>query len=153
MERNERRLLGGKVYQTRGGGEFLCLEVRGEDAWLKSIRSGWKFYAHGVTVYPDGRIDWDFSAQGSFDRGKTSREHELKTETGYFGDVLSGRKTFEVRRKDRDYREGDLLILAEVDSSGRYTGRRLLTGVGYILDDSRYCLPGYVILGLKIPVK
>jgi hypothetical protein len=37
--------------------------------------------------------------------------HRLKTCAPYFEDVNSGRKTFEVRRNDRDYRVGDYLVL------------------------------------------
>lgn len=34
--------------------------------------------------------------------------HELKLKTNYFG-VLSGRKTFELRKNDRDFQVGDLI--------------------------------------------
>lgn len=74
--------------------------------------------------------------------------HAVKQKPGYFEDVLCGRKTFEVRQNDRDYREGDLLALNEYDENG-YTGRCCLAKIDYILDDEKYCREGYVIMSIK----
>lgn len=41
------------------------------------------------------------------------RVHELKTWVAQFKAVVDGRKTFEVRRNDRDYKEGDIVLLRE----------------------------------------
>ena len=38
-------------------------------------------------------------------------EHELKIYPKYFEDVISGKKTFEVRKNDRKFNIGDILIL------------------------------------------
>jgi len=59
-------------------------------------------------------------------------EHALKTWPHFFADVLSGRQTFQVRKNDRDFKEGDTLLLEEWlpnnDSrdprAGSYTGRK-----------------------------
>lgn len=75
--------------------------------------------------------------------------HELKIWPQYFGRVLDGSKTFEVRKNDRGYQPGDIVTLKEwnpeinehdVDPMGRsmnepqgYTGRFLLFRVGYVL--------------------
>ena len=37
------------------------------------------------------------------------RTHELKIETHYLDDLLSGEKTFELRVNDRNYQKGDKL--------------------------------------------
>lgn len=61
----------GKIYElaSPSGGKFYC-ESRPSfsmfDAWLINVRSGWYFLAHGVGIYPDGRIDWDYSTAGRF---------------------------------------------------------------------------------------
>ena len=47
-----------------------------------------------------------------FDR-PAMKVHDLKTWPRQFRHVRDGLKTFEVRRNDRDYREGDLVILRE----------------------------------------
>ena len=58
--------------------------------------------------------------------------HELKIFPKYFKDVVSGKKGFEIRENDRDFRVGDFLALNEWD--GLYTGNCCLVEVVYILD-------------------
>ena len=76
--------------------------------------------------------------------------HNLKTWMPFYQDVIDGRKTFELRKNDRDYQVGDTLTLIEVDPTNELapTGRQinkevvyLLTGWG--LED------GYVVLAIK----
>ena len=59
--------------------------------------------------------------------------HQLKIIPDHFHDVISGRKTFEVRRNDRDFHAGDLLALNEYDAVFGYTGRSCLVRTDYIL--------------------
>lgn len=55
-------------YYTR----FTCLSPAPVDQYssynavLQNIWSGWTFTAHGVNLYEDGTIDWDFSTDGHF---------------------------------------------------------------------------------------
>jgi hypothetical protein len=65
--------------------------------------------------------------------------HELKTWPPYFGQVLSGEKTFEVRKNDRDYKVGDELHLREWDPSlEEYSGRELRRTITFVLLGSRF---------------
>ena len=41
--------------------------------------------------------------------------HELKTWPQYFAAVRSGKKRFEIRRNDREFAVGDVLVLREFD--------------------------------------
>lgn len=79
--------------------------------------------------------------------------HELKIEPQYYEDIKIGLKTFEIRKNDREFKLGDILILNEYDSgAGTYTGQKILiVRVTYLLNDPEYCKEGYVILGI-IPV-
>lgn len=45
--------------------------------------------------------------------------HELKLDIRYFDDVKSGKKNFEIRKNDRDFKVGDTLIL-EAFRNGHY---------------------------------
>ncbi|MCM1333428.1 MAG: DUF3850 domain-containing protein [Bacteroides sp.] len=81
--------------------------------------------------------------------------HELKIFPGYFNDLVSGEKTFEVRENDRDYKVGDYLALnecaEEVDGDAReprLTGQSILCRITYVLKDQPYCKEGYAILGI-----
>ncbi len=51
------------------------------------------------------------------------RTHRLKTVAPFFDDVASGRKTFEIRKNDRGFKEGDTWIADEYRSGYGYTGR------------------------------
>ena len=76
--------------------------------------------------------------------------HELKTIPNYFNDVLSGEKSFEVRKADRPFHKDDLLALNEFNPETRsYTGRSCLVQIDYILNDPEYVKKDYVILGIK----
>lgn len=80
------------------------------------------------------------------------RFHFLKTLEPYFNEIVMGRKTFEVRKADRDYRLGDYLELREYDLFLEiYTGETIIKRISYILDDPDYVKEGYVILGLGEP--
>lgn len=74
--------------------------------------------------------------------------HALKTEPGFFADVMSGKKPFEVREDDRDFRVGDFLALNEYEDP-EHTGRCALVRVQYILRDGRFCKAGYATLGIE----
>lgn len=50
----------------------------------------------------------------------------------YFENILSGKKNFEVRIADFDCKEGDVLILEEIDDKRNYTGRKIEKIVKYV---------------------
>ena len=75
--------------------------------------------------------------------------HELKTLPEFFGAVAWGKKTFEVRRDDRGFEVGDVLVLREYDPTTGYTGARLAARVTYILRDERYVKEGYAVMAIE----
>lgn len=75
--------------------------------------------------------------------------HNLKIKPQHFQDIVAGKKTFEVRYNDRDFKVGDILVLEEFDEHG-HTGKYLNVEVVYVLDDKEYLKDGYVALGIKI---
>lgn len=77
-------------------------------------------------------------------------EHELKIYPKYFEDVTSGKKTFEVRKNDRNFQVGDILPLKEWDNI-KYSGREVRAMVVYLLNDKFIgVMPGYVVLGIEL---
>lgn len=75
--------------------------------------------------------------------------HKLKLLPTYFEAVRLGNKTFEVRKDDRGFNEGDTLILQEWTPNG-YTEREIEVAVTYILRDTEYCKEGYCVMGIKL---
>lgn len=75
--------------------------------------------------------------------------HDIKIRENYACDVIRGKKTFEVRKNDRDYRVGDLLMMRVVSKDGIDAGAVVMATVSYILSDPEYVKDGYVIMGLS----
>jgi len=76
-------------------------------------------------------------------------KHKLGILPEYFKAIKEGRKKFEVRFNDRDYKENDILILQELDPLGEnLTGNEVFVKVIYILKDFGL-QEGYCILGIE----
>lgn len=77
--------------------------------------------------------------------------HNLKTWPEFFKRVLSGEKTFEYRKNDRNFQPGDNLILEEYDP---FLKRRLDRDVRVIVRTVDTGLPGlpddYCIMGVSL---
>ncbi|BDR73357.1 hypothetical protein K144316041_23680 [Clostridium tetani] len=96
------------------------------------------------------------------------KTHELKIWPEYFKAVKNGTKTFELRKNDRDFKVGDILVLKEwkpglIDSTGLeeivieeqgYTGRKIEKKISFILNGGQFITKGsglrkgWVILGI-----
>ena len=76
--------------------------------------------------------------------------HAVKSYPEYYAAALKGRKPFEVRSNDRDYKVGDFLAINEYNpDSKEYTGKCFLVVIMYILNDPQYCKPGFAVLGIR----
>lgn len=73
--------------------------------------------------------------------------HDVKLGTTFFDDVKTGRKTFELRKNDRGYKEGDTIVMHEYND-GTTTGRTIEKKIVYMLEDFTGLEDGYCILGL-----
>lgn len=74
--------------------------------------------------------------------------HQIRIATTYFEDAASGRKSFELRKNDRNYKEGDILEMMEF-KDGRNTGRTIRKVVTYLLENYSGLQDGYCIMGTK----
>lgn len=60
--------------------------------------------------------------------------HELKIWPEHFDNIVIGKKTFEIRKNDRDYKSGDTLILKRFNPDRQeYTGATCNVYVSHIL--------------------
>ena len=74
------------------------------------------------------------------------KTHELKILPEYFEAVTSGRKKFEIRKNDRDYKVGDRLYLREWNGEN-FTGDSYKAEITYITDYMQK--NGDVVLGIE----
>mgnify|MGYP002763182630 FL=1 len=77
-------------------------------------------------------------------------QHDLKILPKYFKAVKAGKKKFELRKNDRDYKVGDEIHLEEWEPIGEYTGRDIVKEITYVLKNCEefglkngYCIIGW----------
>jgi hypothetical protein len=79
--------------------------------------------------------------------GGSMTEHGLKILPEHYEPVELGIKRAELRKNDRDYKQGDILNLCEWDGDN-FTGRFAIREISHVADVFAY-LPGYVLLSLE----
>ncbi|NNV04637.1 DUF3850 domain-containing protein [Brevibacillus sp. MCWH] len=79
--------------------------------------------------------------------GDIMATHKLKIYPEFFKEVCSGKKTFEIRKNDRGFQVGDILLLQEFNpETNSYTGRVVERKVTYITDYAQQ--EGYVVMAI-----
>jgi hypothetical protein len=88
----------------------------------------------------------------TIEKDRTEKVHSIKCWPKQFDAVFSGRKRYEVRKNDRDYRVGDILNLREWDpKTGQYTGRSIAMRISYMTEGGTFGLPKDIcVLGLSL---
>lgn len=87
--------------------------------------------------------------------------HELKTNDEFMYDIAKGLKSFEVRKDDRGFVIGDMLLLqggnlggagmTDYDLTFIYSGKVIEAEVTYILTGGKWGIEkGYCVLGIKV---
>lgn len=77
--------------------------------------------------------------------------HDLKIERSYLLEIIEGRKTFEIRKNDRDYHIGDYLDLREYDAATCLYGS--LNAVVYVTSscsDERFVKDVFVVMSISL---
>lgn len=79
---------------------------------------------------------------------RDGRIHNLKTWPEYFQKVVTGEKTFEIRKDDCHFQVGDILLLQEWDpKTEKYTGQQFRVKVSYITNFAQH--DGVVVMSFK----
>ncbi len=78
-----------------------------------------------------------------------SKVHQIRLSAQYFDDVCNGKKSFEFRKNDRNYKVGDILEMMEF-KDGRNTGRMVKVLVTYFLDGYTGMEDDYCIMAIKV---
>jgi hypothetical protein len=72
--------------------------------------------------------------------------HNVKVNIKYFDAIVSGKKTFEIRFDDRNYQEGDFIVLHKTLSNGFVNGETVQKRIGFITDfEQKQC---YIVFSL-----
>lgn len=79
--------------------------------------------------------------------------HELKTVQPWFDLVAEGKKKFELRKNDRDFKWGDILVLREYNPrTETYMGNDIVVRVIGVLEQFVGLQQGYCILSISNPL-
>jgi len=78
--------------------------------------------------------------------------HKVKIWKQFTFDVATGKKPWDVRFNDRNYKVGDTLIQQEWDNEKQeYTGNELHGLITYILEGGQFGIqPGYVVMSFNL---
>lgn len=74
--------------------------------------------------------------------------HTLKIKPMYLDEIVNSNKLFEVRKNDRNFQKGDILVLQAYDNE-KYLGKEIEVEVTYVLKGFEALKDGYVVLGIK----
>lgn len=77
-----------------------------------------------------------------------NKVHYVKLAWQYYDAVEKREKNFEIRYNDRDYREGDWLVLREWDV-GDYTGWEIVRRITHVYELDSIGLPGWVAMSIE----
>lgn len=107
----------------------------------------------GYVLHIDGIDDFQCNIRVGGEE-ETRVTHLIKIYDKFANEVLSGRKNFEVRKNDRDYRVGDNIIFNVIDSSGMFHIDHPLNQetyeITYILSGDEWGLQkGYVVFSIS----
>ena len=78
--------------------------------------------------------------------------HCLKIWPNHLQDILLGLKKVDIRKNDRDFKEGDLYIFKNGPLKKEYTGLVITMKISYIIGGVPGLEPGYVILQISKPL-
>lgn len=77
------------------------------------------------------------------------RVHQIREGVTSLQELLSGERTFEIRKNDTDYRVGDMLEIMGF-REGKYTGQSVSAEITFILDEHTALDDDYCILAIRI---
>lgn len=73
--------------------------------------------------------------------------HEVKSWAHFFDAIADGRKSYDLRKDDRGYNIGDVLVLCRYDIvEGKYTGEKCCVTVTYITNNQHPCAYSSAVL-------
>ncbi len=73
--------------------------------------------------------------------------HEMKVGPESFEDVKSGKVNFDIRKNDRNYKAGDVLIFSEYGPDGKgLTGEQIEKTICNIIQHKKGLCKGFVVL-------
>ena len=68
-EKSGTTIFPGCTYTNHNGSDYLCKSISDDNsAVMERVQDGWTLVAHGIQMYGDGTIEWDYSTGGHWIR-------------------------------------------------------------------------------------
>lgn len=68
-EKSGTAIFPGCTYTNHNGSDYLCISIPDENsAVMERVKDKWTLVAHGIKMYGDGTIEWDYSTGGHWTR-------------------------------------------------------------------------------------
>jgi hypothetical protein len=128
-------------------------EITKQDRELVATVIQWLGSNCGMSFLMDALRDCGYTMRSNEMHTFKGSVHHLKTLKEYYVGVVRGIKRFEVRRDDRGFNAGDILILQEYDGVKKeLTGRSLRCGVEFLLQGGVFGISqDYCVMSLSDP--
>ena len=129
---------------------FVCYNY---STYEHKIQGVYKTYTEARLAQKQIWKDLSYIKEYVVEENNMVKVHELKIVPEYFRAVKEGKKTFEIRKNERNFKVGEYIDLREYSGDKGYTGNRLCLKIVYMIESD--CFPqglkdGYCVLGIEV---
>lgn len=129
---------------------FVCYNY---STYEHKIQGVYKTYTEARLAQKQVWKDLSYIKEYVVEENNMVKVHELKIVPEYFRAVKEGKKKFEIRKNDRNFKVGEYIDLREYSRDKGYTGNRLCLKIVYIIESDWFpqgLKDGYCVLGIEV---
>lgn len=129
---------------------FVCYNYSTYQFKMKGV---YKTYTEARLAQKQIRKDLSNIKEFVLEENNMVKVHELKILPEYFRAVKEGKKTFEIRKNDRNFNVGEYIDLREYSIDKGYTGNKLCLKIVYIITSEQFpqgLKDDYCVLGIEV---
>lgn len=129
---------------------FVCYNY---STYEHKIQGVYKTYTEARIAQKQIWKDLSYIKEYVVEENNMVKVHELKIVPEYFRAVKEGKKKFEIRKNDRNFKVGEYIDLREYSGDKGYTGNRLCLKIVYMIESDLFpqgLKDGYCVLGIEV---
>lgn len=129
---------------------FVCYNY---STYEHKIQGVYKTYTEARLAQKQVWKDLSYIKEYVVEENNMVKVHELKIVPEYFRAVKEGKKKFEIRKNDRNFKVGEYIDLREYSGDKGYTGNRLCLKIVYMIESDWFpqgLKDGYCVLGIEV---
>lgn len=129
---------------------FVCYNY---STYEHKIQGVYKTYTEARLAQKQIWKDLSYIKEYVVEENNMVKVHELKIVPEYFRAVKEGKKKFEIRKNDLNFKVGEYIDLREYSGDKGYTGNRLCLKIVYMIESDWFpqgLKDGYCVLGIEV---